>query len=228
VPVEFLSDEQVAEYGRFTGELSRTDVEGFFYLTESDLRLVAQRRSDVHRIGFGVQLGTVRALGRFLEDPLDVPWLAVEFVAEQLGIADPSRAKQYLDRPKTAYEHAWEIRTKRGYHLFEEPDADVQFQRFLDARTWTQAEGPVALFEHCVIWLHTEPGEDRFHRVVLTSWLLDTLAPHLLRLSGLPGADLLAGIPHARARNRPRSTPPERRSIACTMRRRRRPPKSRQ
>src|SRR5664279_514974 len=140
----------------------------------------------------------------------------------------PSRAKQYLDRPKTAYEHAWEIRTKRGYHLFEEPDADVQFQRFLDARTWTQAEGPVALFEHCVIWLHTEPGEDRFHRVVLTSWLLDTLAPHLLRLSGLPGADLLAGIPHARARNRPRSTPPERRSIACTMRRRRRPPKSRQ
>ena len=153
MPVEFLSDEQVAEYGRFTGELSRTDVEGFFYLTESDLRLVAQRRSDVHRIGFGVQLGTVRALGRFLEDPLDVPWLAVEFVAEQLGIADPSRAKQYLDRPKTAYEHAWEIRTKRGYHLFEEPDADVQFQRFLDARTWTQAEGPVALFEHCVVWL---------------------------------------------------------------------------
>lgn len=63
--------------------LSRTDVERFFYLTEADLDLTAQRRSDVHRIGFGVQLGTVRARGRFLEDPLDVPWPAVEFVAEQ-------------------------------------------------------------------------------------------------------------------------------------------------
>ena len=56
VPVEFLSDEQVAGYGRFAGVLSRTDIERFSYLTEVDLDLIAQRRSDVHRIGFGVQL----------------------------------------------------------------------------------------------------------------------------------------------------------------------------
>jgi len=37
-----------------------------------------------------VQLGTVRAVGRFLEDPLDVPWAAVEFLAEQLEIGDAS------------------------------------------------------------------------------------------------------------------------------------------
>jgi hypothetical protein len=43
--------------------------------------LVARRRSDQDRLGFAVRLGTVRAVGRFVEDPLDVPWLAVEFVA---------------------------------------------------------------------------------------------------------------------------------------------------
>ena len=31
MPVEFLSDEQVAAYGRFTGELSAGEVERFFY-----------------------------------------------------------------------------------------------------------------------------------------------------------------------------------------------------
>ena len=83
MPVEFLSDEQVGAYGRFTGELSAAEVECFFYLGDADRNLIARRRSDHHRLGFAVQLGTVRAVGRFLEDPLDVPWPAVEFLAEQ-------------------------------------------------------------------------------------------------------------------------------------------------
>ena len=74
MPVEFLSDEQVGAYGRFTGELSAAEVERFFYLDDADRNLIARRRSDHHRLGFAVQLGTVRAVGRFLEDPLDVPW----------------------------------------------------------------------------------------------------------------------------------------------------------
>ena len=42
---------------------------------------MARRRSDHQRLGFAVQLGTVGAVGRFLEDPLDLPWAAVEFLA---------------------------------------------------------------------------------------------------------------------------------------------------
>jgi Domain of unknown function (DUF4158) len=57
-------------------------------------------------IRFGVQLGTVRYLGTFLADPVDVPTVVVDYFAEQLGIADASCIKAYGERPKTAYEHA--------------------------------------------------------------------------------------------------------------------------
>ncbi len=120
MPVEFLSDEQVAAYGSFVGEPVLAEVERFFYLDDGDRDLVAKRRSDSHRLGFAVQLGTVRAVGRFLEDPLDVPWVAVEFLASVLEIADASCVKRYLDRPQTAYEHAWEIRGRYGYRNFDD------------------------------------------------------------------------------------------------------------
>jgi hypothetical protein len=153
MPVEFLSDEQVAAYGRFTGELPAGELERFFYLDVADRDLVARRRSDHHRLGFAVQLGTVRAVGRFLEDPLDVPWLAVEFLAEELEIGDASCVKKYVQRPQTPYEHAWEIRDRYGYRSFDDQGCAEAFARFLDGRAWTHAEGPVALFEQATGWL---------------------------------------------------------------------------
>ena len=40
-----------------------------------------------------MQLVTVRLIGTFLEDPIDVPTSAVDFVAGKLGIEDPSCLK---------------------------------------------------------------------------------------------------------------------------------------
>lgn len=39
----------------------------------------------------------------------------VEHLAARLGIEDPSVVKRYRERPKTAYEHAWEIRDACAY-----------------------------------------------------------------------------------------------------------------
>src|SRR5260370_786019 len=50
------------------------------------------------RAGFALQLVTVRWLGTFLEDPLDVPGGVLDFVAgQQLGMADPSKVKRYTE-----------------------------------------------------------------------------------------------------------------------------------
>jgi hypothetical protein len=60
MPVEFLSDEQVAAYGRVTRKLPAGELERFFYLDDADRDLVARRRSDHHRLGFA----SVRAVSR--------------------------------------------------------------------------------------------------------------------------------------------------------------------
>ena len=100
VPVEFLSDEQVAAYGRFDGVPSRAELERFFLLDDADRKLVDPHRDAHNRLGFALQLGTVRFLGTFLEDPLDVPWAVVEYLADQLGVPDASVIKDYATTPE--------------------------------------------------------------------------------------------------------------------------------
>jgi len=109
MPLEFLSDAQVAGYGRFGGVPSLADLERVFVLDDTDRGRTGDRRGDHNRLGFVLQATTVRYVGRFLEDPLDVPWPVVEYLASQLGIVDASCVKRYPVRAKTAYEHAWEI-----------------------------------------------------------------------------------------------------------------------
>jgi hypothetical protein len=132
---------------------TRPELERFFFLDTDDLDLVALRRSDGHRLGMALQICTVRYIGLFLEVPLDVPWPVVEYLAQQLGIDDPSCVKQYVERAKTSYEHSWEIRRWFGYHEFEDRQWARKFRTFLYGRAWTHPEGPVALFNHAVAWL---------------------------------------------------------------------------
>ena len=105
MPVEFLSDDEVAAYGRFTAAPSRADLERVFFLNDEDRALVAVRRGEYSQLGFALQLVTVRWLGTFLEDPVDVPVVVLDFVAEQLGVDDSSRVQEYTRRCTTSFEH---------------------------------------------------------------------------------------------------------------------------
>ena len=77
LPMEFLTDAQVAGYGRFVGVPSRSDLERFFVLDSVDRDLLGDRRGDHNRLGLMVQATTVRYIGVFLKDPVDVPWPVV-------------------------------------------------------------------------------------------------------------------------------------------------------
>lgn len=92
----------------------------------------------------------MRYIGLYLEDSLAVPGPVVE----RLEIEDVSCVKEYTERLKTAYEHAWEIRDAYGYHPYEDHAQGRRFRAFLHGRAWTaHAEGPKALFDHSVGWL---------------------------------------------------------------------------
>ena len=152
MPVEFLSEGQVARFGRFAADPSPVELERFFRLDGDAWRLVGSKRRDENRLGFAVQWGTVRMVGAFLgENPTAVPAGVVAFACEQLGIADPSCLGAYAERSKTAYEHQWEIRRECGYREFAAGEGDLR--TFVAARAWACEDGPRALFDRAVLWL---------------------------------------------------------------------------
>lgn len=62
VPLEFLTDEEAASYGRYNGPPPQAELERAFFLDDADMALVARRRGDHNRLGFSLQMTTVLPL----------------------------------------------------------------------------------------------------------------------------------------------------------------------
>jgi hypothetical protein len=168
LPVEFLSDQQAAAYSRLPESLSRAELERYFFLDDVDRGLLETKRRDHNKLGFSLQLVTVRNVGAFLDDPLDVPVELVDYLAEQLGIADASCVKSYGEREKTRFEHVWELRQSGGWREFSAVEAELG--EWIEARAWTTGDGPKALFDAAVAWLRERrvllPGVTTLVRLV--------------------------------------------------------------
>lgn len=148
--------------------MSRVELERFFYLDDEDRRLIAGRRRDYNRLGFALQVVTVRHLGMFLADPLDVPPDLIDYLAEQLGIEDSSCVKQYTEREKTKLEHAWEIQSEYGLTPYTEVESELA--AWVADQAWMTGDGPKAMFAGAVEWLRTRqallPGPRTLERLV--------------------------------------------------------------
>ncbi len=149
------------------------DLTKYFHLDDADHALIAQKRGNHNRLGFAVQLGTVRYLGTFLSDPLDVPAVVLLTMARQLRIDLPSGVAIAYSSDMQRQRHATEICARYGYIGITERQVGFRLTRWLYALCWTGTDRPSVLFERATIWLVT-------HKVLLPG--CSTLERYVARL----------------------------------------------
>jgi TnpA family transposase len=169
MPVSFLTAEQERRYGRYAGEPSTDQLARYFHLDDADRELVMAKRWDHMRLGFAVQLGTVRFLGTFLDDVVGAPAGVIADLARQLGIGNPDCIAVYREG-RARWQHAREIRLRLGYREFTDPFMRFRLARWLYALCWTGTDRPSVLFDRATAWLVSEkvllPGASALERLV--------------------------------------------------------------
>lgn len=172
MPVGFLTEEQRQRYGRFSGEPTPEILARYFHVDDSDRERIAGHRGEHNRLGFAVQLCTVRFLGTFLEDLRDVPTIVLKVLAHQLGMEQAEGFTSYCTGEQR-WEHAEEIRQHYGYQPFSDPFVQFRLNRWLYAVCWTGTDRPGALFERATSWLLS-------HKILLPG--VTVLERHVARL----------------------------------------------
>lgn len=154
MPVQFLSAHQRATYGRYTGLPSQDELSRYFHLDEADLERILSKRGVHNRLGFALQLTTVRYLGRFPDDLSDVPPEVVTFVAKQIEVVPLSRqvSSVYGQGRRRLY-HREEICALYGYREWDDPAVGLRFVRWVYGQCWLGTDRPLLLFERATLWL---------------------------------------------------------------------------
>ncbi len=142
MPANFPTADQKRYYGRYEDDPTPEQLGRYFYLANTDLRLIYRRTKEHTQLGIAVQIGTVRFLGTFLSETQwhTVPHNAVGYVAAQLTIA-PAKWEQYLrNRRATLSDHQTLIRQYYGYRDLN--DEEFATLRWLYTRVWLHDESP--------------------------------------------------------------------------------------
>ena len=143
MPANFLTEEQNKNYGCYPDSLSEEQLNRYFHLDDKDRELINICRRDYNKLGYALQLATVRFLGTFLANPVEVPTEVKKYLAQQLDLSDISELKNYMERKATRLSHTKEIREFFGY-----TDFDIwrfRITRWLYAQAWYGNERPSIL-----------------------------------------------------------------------------------
>ncbi|MGC8489340.1 MAG: Tn3 family transposase, partial [Clostridia bacterium] len=151
MPVEFLTPEYQARYGQFAGPVSAQQLARSFELSETDAIQVGRYRGAHNRLGFAVQLGTVRFLGTFITDLTTVPENVVDYVARQIGV--DSRVFQRYVHADRRWAHALDIRHTYGFRPFSDPQSQWRFVRWLYTYIWLHPDGSRSIFQEATAYL---------------------------------------------------------------------------
>lgn len=137
MPVAFLTPNQVARYGCFPADLSLDQLARSAFLDATDRAVLAALRGDHTRLGYAVQLATVRLLGTFLDAPTAVPSVLVTYLAQQIGVA-PTHYLERYQRSRMRRSHTLDIRQRYDYRDYRDPPgaAGASYAGCLRAPGW--------------------------------------------------------------------------------------------
>lgn len=160
MPVDFVTDVQQAGYGQYPETLSDQELAQYFYLDAAARQQIATCRGAANRLGYALQLTSVRYLGIFPDDVRAIPSQVLTYVAHQIPIPDMPDALEYYQQGDTRWEHRKAIRASWGVHEFIEGSVVFPLVRLLYLRAWVNADRPSVLFDVAKDWLMA-------HRVIL-------------------------------------------------------------
>jgi TnpA family transposase len=132
MPVSYLSKSQREQYGQYVGAPSSQELSRYFHLDDADQSRIAKKRSTHNRLGFAVQLCTLRYLGTFIPDLLQVPGVIIATLANQLALS-PTVSLELYSKGDQRWAHADEIRRHYGFTDITEKRIVFSFSRWLYA-----------------------------------------------------------------------------------------------
>src|SRR5215510_5426269 len=114
MPVQLFTEAERARRNRFPDVIAYEDLVTFFTLSERDLRRIPRSRDPHHRLGYALQLCTLRFMGFVPDDLRSAPPDVVACVAHQLSV-DPDVRAAYGVRAQTRQDHLLAVQTHLGY-----------------------------------------------------------------------------------------------------------------
>jgi hypothetical protein len=118
MPVNILNDVDKERFNLFPKYIQEEDVSKFFTLSESDKKEIKKQRGNHNKLGFALQICTLRFLG-FSPNLNMAPRELIIYVAKQLEI-DPHLLKDYGKRVPTRTVHLQQVQIYLG---FRKPDS---------------------------------------------------------------------------------------------------------
>lgn len=144
MPVQFLSSSDHERLNRFPSDISREDLDRFFWLSSDEHQTILELRGAHNRLGFALLLCCLRYLGFFCETFLDIPPKVVEYIAVQLQVS-PEVLPLYGKRSSTQRDHQRQVLTLLGYRRASPLDF-LALEKWLLERA-LEHDKPMLLFE---------------------------------------------------------------------------------
>jgi TnpA family transposase len=163
-----LSRQQRKAYGQYNGAPTPDQLTQFFFLDDQDLTDIRTRRTETNRLGYALQLCSLRFLGTAFGSVSQVPLNVVKFVARQLSIRNPRCRHDYSEHSYKA--HLVQLQARYGYQDFHATLPHFRYLRWLYARAWSGDESFGVLFDLSTQYLVTHkillPGVTVLERLV--------------------------------------------------------------